>query len=140
MTPGSTYASKMRAERVEVVMPDSPKPESTDQVDRSRLSFPAGFLWGVATSSYQYEGQNTNNQWYAWEQSGHIKSGDSCGLASDWWAHAEQDFNAAHEMGLNSLRLSLEWSRIEPRPGVFDSSAIDRYRQMLQALRERDIR
>src|SRR5215472_625889 len=139
MTPGSTYASKMRAERVEVVMPDSPKPESTDQVDRSRLSFPSGFLWGVATSSYQYEGQNTKNQWYAWEQSGHIKTGDRCGLASDWWARAEQDFDRAHTMGLTALRLSLEWSRIEPSMGVFDTHALERYRQMLRGLRQRDI-
>jgi beta-glucosidase len=121
------------------VLPDSPKPESQDQRYGSPLSFPSGFLWGVATSSYQYEGQNTNNQWYAWEQSGRIKTGDSCGLASDWWAHAEQDFNVAQAMGLNALRLSLEWSRIEPRVGVFDAQALDRYRQMLQGLRERDI-
>src|SRR5215469_2692320 len=139
MTPGWRYASMTREERAEAVLPDSPKAESQDQDEESHLSFPAGFLWAVATSSYQYEGQNTNNQWYAWEQSGHIKTGDSCGLASDWWAHAEQDFNAAQAMGLNALRLSLEWSRIEPSMGVFDPQAIDRYRQMLQGLRERGI-
>src|SRR5215467_6150252 len=114
MMPGSRFASKTQVDRGEEVLPDSPKPDSQDQDDGSRLSFPAGFLWGAATSSYQYEGQNTNNQWYAWEQSGHIKTGDKCGLASDWWENAEQDFNMAKAMGLNALRLSLEWSRIEP--------------------------
>jgi beta-glucosidase len=103
------------------------------------LTFPEGFLWGVATSSYQYEGGNTNNQWYAWEQSGHIKTGDTCGLASDWWAHAERDFSTAGEMGLNALRLSLEWSRIEPEMGEWNSAALARYHQMLQALRDRGI-
>jgi beta-glucosidase len=103
------------------------------------LSFPKGFLWGAATSSYQYEGANTNNQWYAWEQSGHIKTGDRCGLASDWWAHAERDIDAAAAMGLNALRLSLEWSRIEPKMDEWNDEALRRYHQILQALRSRNI-
>jgi beta-glucosidase len=45
----------------------------------------------------------------------------------------------AQAMGLNALRLSLEWSRIEPSMGVFEPRALDRYRQMLRGLRERDI-
>lgn len=102
-------------------------------------AFPAGFRWGVATSSHQYEGATTNNQWHAWEQSGHIKSGDRAGLACDWWRHAERDFDAAQALGLNALRLSLEWSRIEPRPGEFDDAALHRYRRMLMALRERGL-
>jgi beta-glucosidase len=103
------------------------------------MSFPPGFRWGVATSSHQCEGATTNNQWYAWEQAGHIKTGDQVGLACDWWAHAEDDFDRARAMGLNALRLSLEWSRIEPRPGVWDATAIARYRAMLTALRDRGL-
>src|SRR5262249_29127811 len=43
------------------------------------------------------------------------------------------------ELGLNAHRLSIEWARIEPRPGEFDHSAIDRYRQMLGALTDAGI-
>ena len=104
------------------------------------MTFPPGFLWGVATASHQYEGGNTNNQWYQWEQSGHILTGDTCGLACDWWGeHAERDFDRAQRMGLNALRLSLEWSRIEPQPGQWDATALARYRQMLTGLRSRGI-
>ena len=103
------------------------------------LAFPAGFRWGVATASHQCEGGTTNNQWYAWEQAGHIKTGDHVGLACEWWAHAERDFDRAQTMHLNALRLSLEWSRIEPRPGEWDAAAITRYRQMLSALRARGL-
>jgi beta-glucosidase len=106
-----------------------------------RLKFPMGFLWGVATSSHQYEGGATNNQWYTWEQAGHIKTGEACGRACDWWEHAngmaERDFDLAARMGLNALRLSLEWSRIEPRPGEWNGAALARYRQILAGLRER---
>ncbi len=101
------------------------------------LRFPEGFLWGVASASHQCEGETTNNQWYAWQQAGHIKTGEQVGIACDWWRDAERDFASAHDMGLNALRLSLEWSRIEPRPGEWDDGAIARYRQMLTALRAR---
>ncbi|HEU5348681.1 MAG TPA: family 1 glycosylhydrolase [Ktedonobacterales bacterium] len=103
------------------------------------LTFPPGFRWGVATSSYQYEGFCENSQWYAWEQTGHIKTGDSAGIACDWWHHAERDFDLAQQLGLNALRLSLEWSRLEPRPSEWDAAAFARYREMLQGLRARGI-
>lgn len=106
---------------------------------RSPLSFPSGFLWGVSTAAHQVEGGNHNNQWSAWEASGRIKSGDRCGQACDWWNNAERDFDLAREIGLNALRLSVEWSRIEPEPGRWDPRALQRYREMLQGLRERGI-
>ncbi|MBV9086287.1 MAG: glycoside hydrolase family 1 protein, partial [Acidobacteriaceae bacterium] len=68
------------------------------------------------------------------------KSGHSCESACEWWKNAERDFDLARELGLNALRLSIEWSRIEPRPGEWDESALQRYRAMLQALLDRGIR
>jgi beta-glucosidase len=108
--------------------------------EKSNHHFPAGFLWGVATSSHQVEGGNLNNQWSAWEQKGRIKSGDHVGLACDWWRNAEQDFDRAKELGINALRLSLEWSGIEPEEGRWDPAALERYRSMLMALRDRGMR
>ena len=103
------------------------------------LRFPNGFLWGTASSSYQYEGGNTNNQWYRWEQQGHILTGESCARADNWWEDAESDFKLAEQMENNALRLSLEWSRVEPAEGRWDSAAIDRYRAMLSDLRRRHL-
>jgi beta-glucosidase len=105
-----------------------------------RLRFPAGFLWGTASSSYQCEGGNTNNQWYRWEQQGHILTGEQCGEACSWWEEAEHDFALAEQMENNALRLSLEWSRIEPAEGQWDGSAIHRYRAMLIDLRDRHLK
>lgn len=104
---------------------------------RRSLVFPRGFLWGTASSAHQCEGDNTNNQWYRWEQQGHILSGEACGRAANWWENAWQDFDLAEQMENNALRLSVEWSRIEPREGQWDDAAIDRYRAMLQGLRLR---
>jgi beta-glucosidase len=104
------------------------------------LRFPRGFLWGTASSAYQCEGGNTTNQWFRWEQQGHILTGDRCGDASNWWKAAEADFDRAEQMENNALRLSLEWSRIEPAEGWWDSAAIDRYRSLLSGLRQRGIK
>lgn len=102
--------------------------------------FPTDFKWGAAVSAYQTEGNNANADWWAWEQlEGHIKEGHRSGRACAWWENAEADFDRAAEMGLNALRLGVEWSRIEPSPGEFDTAALGRYKQMLKALRERDI-
>lgn len=102
--------------------------------------FPPDFLWGVATAAYQVEGYATNSQWWEWEQRPNtIKRGHRSEAACDWWRNAEQDFILAQDMGLKSIRLSVEWSRIEPEPGRFDASAIERYRQMLSAMRARGL-
>jgi beta-glucosidase len=106
--------------------------------DPDDLQFPQGFQWGVSTAAHQVEGNN-ENQWTAWERAGNIKSGHACGLACDWWENAERDFDLAQELGLNALRLSVEWSRIEPQEGKFDTAALLRYRQMLEGLHQRGI-
>jgi beta-glucosidase len=105
-----------------------------------RLEFPEGFLWGAATAAHQNEGNNTNNDFWGWEQTpGHVADNTTSGLACDWWQRAEQDFDRAATLNLNTLRLSVEWSRLEPEPGQWDETACNRYREMLQALRERGL-
>ncbi len=106
------------------------------------LAFPPDFRWGVATASHQNEGGNRANQWAAWEQEpGRIYQGQVSGQTTDWWnpASAEADFDRAADLGLNALRLSVEWSRIEPEPGVFSREALARYAEMVRSLRRRGI-
>jgi beta-glucosidase len=109
-------------------------------MSESSFCFPHNFRWGTATSSHQVEGNNRNNDWWAWEhEPNRILNGDKSGRACDWWENAEADFDRAAEMGTNAHRLSIEWSRIEPEPAVFDREALDRYREILLALHERNM-
>ncbi len=98
------------------------------------MHFPPDFLWGTATAAHQVEGYNRNNDWWQWEQEGHILHGHQSGAACNWWENAEADLERAAEMGTNAHRLSVEWSRIEPEPSVFDDQALSRYREILQAM------
>ncbi len=100
--------------------------------------FPKGFLWGTATASHQVEGNNTNNNWYAWEEAG--KTVHKSGLATDWWGGRwREDFDRAAEMGQNAHRFSIEWSRVQPTPDSWDEDALEKYRAMLRGLKERNM-
>jgi len=94
---------------------------SPSSQDGAFLQFPKDFLWGVSTAAHQVEGGN-DNQWSDWEKAGRIRSHDQCGKACDWWNSTEVDFDLAQNLGINSLRLSVEWSRIEPQENCFQES------------------
>jgi len=97
--------------------------------------FPKNFLWGAATSSHQVEGNNTNNDWWEWEQTRPPQT--RSGQASDQWNRFEEDFKLAQTLGHNAHRFSVEWSRIEPQEGHFDSSVLDHYAQVIRSLRSK---
>jgi beta-glucosidase len=107
--------------------------------NKAEFSFPEDFLWGVATAAHQIEGGNVNND--SWERehdpnSGYAESsGDACDSLHRW----PEDIELIEAMGLGAYRFSLEWSRIEPAEGEFSNAAMDYYRRICAACRERNI-
>ena len=110
---------------------------------KQKFKFPEGFLWGAAGSAYQTEGGNVNSDWWSWEHS--IKRMDELkrlgknsldyfsGQACDFWNRYEEDFKLARQLNHNSIRIGVEWSRIEPRPGEFNEQALEQYEKMLRS-------
>jgi beta-glucosidase len=83
------------------------------------------FLWGAATSAYQVEGA-PENDWTEWERLGRLKEREvRCGGASGHRERWRQDLSLLPTIGANAYRYSIEWSRVEPRPGEFDPAALD---------------
>ncbi|MGB2706147.1 MAG: glycoside hydrolase family 1 protein [Candidatus Omnitrophota bacterium] len=103
----------------------------------NRLNFPKDFLWGAATSSYQVEGDNKNCDWWEWEKKSALK--ETSGGACRHYELFKEDFDLAKQLNHNAHRLSIEWSRIEPREGKFSQEEINHYRDVILALRERGI-
>lgn len=109
------------------------------------LVFPPGFRFGATTSAHQVEGGTTNNNWARWEEHvrrdgrGGIYTGERCGRAVDHWNRFDDDLERMLALGIDTYRFSLEWSRLEPREGVFDDDALDRYRSWCARLREAGI-
>lgn len=90
------------------------------------------FLWGAATSSHQVEGNNDKNDWWAWEALGKVEKGQRSGVCTDHWTLFRQDLKLGADLGLNSYRFSVEWSRLEPSEGQWDSEAFDWYQELIQ--------
>lgn len=99
-------------------------------------AFPRGFLWGSATAAHQVEGNNTNADWWDWEQAGHCKDGQRSGDACDQYHRFRDDFALLRQLHQNAHRLSMEWARIEPHPGQFDHEELEHYRTVLGTLHD----
>ena len=100
------------------------------------LAFPAGFLWGAATSAHQVEGGNRANDWWRFERiPGVIRDGSVSGDACRHWELFDADFALAAGDGHNAHRLSLEWSRIEPERGRFSADAVAHYHAVFASLK-----
>ena len=101
------------------------------------------FLWGVSSCPYQHEGGyngegQPKNNWSAWENSRKVARS---GRSVDFWNRYEEDFDRAEMMGLTGYRLGVDWTRIQPSapPSDFQEAAIDRYVDMIAALRARNL-
>jgi beta-glucosidase len=98
------------------------------------------FRFGTATSATQIEGHCTTIDWDAFARNGGAKNGDTIDVACDSWNRFQEDVALQRKMGLNAARLSIEWGRVEPRPGAFDAAALDHYRRILSAYVEAGLR
>lgn len=98
-------------------------------------TFPDGFLWGAATAAHQVEGGNRND-WSEWEAEERTK--DRSGRACDHWRLPQfrEDIALARRLHLNAYRLSVEWSRIQTSPIMFEAWALGRYREMVRYCKE----
>ncbi|MBI3768486.1 MAG: family 1 glycosylhydrolase [Deltaproteobacteria bacterium] len=102
-------------------------------------SFPVGFLWGTATAAHQVEGGNWNNDWWAWEHTPGSPCQEPSGDACDQYHRYAEDLDLLARLGFRAYRFSLEWSRIEPEDGEFSHAALEHYRRVCAACRERDL-
>jgi beta-glucosidase len=94
-------------------------------------------LWGVAVSHYQVEGGDPCD-WTDWELAGKTKGG-ACGAAVGSWERYEEDVALAAAAGANAFRFSVSWSRVEPRPGVYDEKVLARYRRLVEQMVRLDV-
>ncbi|MHC3469476.1 family 1 glycosylhydrolase [Streptomyces sp. 7R007] len=102
-------------------------------------SLPDTFLWGVATSGHQTEGDNdAGDTWFLEHTSPSLfrePSGPAC-RSYDLW---ETDLDLAAGLGLNAFRFSVEWARVEPEPGAVRTEALDHYERLVDGCLERGL-
>src|ERR1022692_2896712 len=82
--------------------------------------FPEGFLWGVATASYQNEGAwNEDGKGESiWDRFTHtpgkVRGGVTGDVACDQYHRYPQDIALAKRLNQKSQRFSISWPRIQP--------------------------
>jgi beta-glucosidase len=131
--------------------------------ERKNNGFSKHFLWGAATAAHQVEGGN-HNQWTVWElENAKAKAAQAeyhyqdypswervkdeaknpsnyvSDMLVDHYHRYKEDFDLLQKMNLNAYRFSIEWSRIEPKEGAWNSEAISHYKEYVAELRRRDI-
>jgi beta-glucosidase len=102
------------------------------------------FAWGISTASYQYEDpavETGEKDWFITDWDILVSQGKAPkkGNALFTWTQFEKDLAALKKIGVTHYRFSIEWGRVEPRPGEFDQQAIDRYVSMARRLKQAGI-
>ena len=128
---------------VEPIVAEPAKGEAAGVSDRS---FPAGFLWGSATASYQVEGavKEDGRGVSIWDTFSHTPGktyhGETGDVATDSYHRFHEDIALMKAMGLKACRFSIAWPRIFPEgTGQPNQKGIDHYRIFVEALREAGI-
>ncbi len=83
------------------------------------------------------EGDNRLSDWWAWERRPGTPCREPSGEACDHYRRYREDVALLADLGLNTHRFSVEWARIEPSDGVFAADALEHYRDVVAATRER---
>lgn len=115
-----------------------PAAATSGPADKTK-TFPDKFLWGCATAGHQVEGNNTSSDLWAMEHLPESIFKEPSGDACDHYHLYPQDIAMLADLGFNTYRFSLEWSRIEPEEGFFSNAELDHYRRVLATCHEHNL-
>jgi beta-glucosidase len=132
-----------------VIASTDPAPAAShdDAFDAYAARFPAGFLWGAATSAYQVEGAaaeagRTPSIWDTFARTpGKTVHGDTGDVACDHYHRWREDVTLIRDLGLTAYRFSVSWPRLQPDGrGDLDPAGVAFYRSLLDGLRAAGVR
>jgi beta-glucosidase len=129
-------------------MDASDPPENTPEPDVDTpmgLTYPDGFVWGVATSAYQIEGATRvdgrgESVWDTFCRSGKVYGDHNGDVATDHYHRYVDDIALMKKLGLRSYRFSIAWPRVMPDgSGPPNQKGLDFYRRLLDELHRQGI-
>jgi len=104
-------------------------------------SFPSGFIWGTATSSYQVEGavHEDGRGLSIWDTFTHtpgkIYDNSNADRANDHYHRYKEDVGLIKELGAKAYRFSIAWPRVFPEgTGAPNPKGLDFYDRLLDEL------
>ncbi|XP_057458463.1 beta-glucosidase 25 isoform X2 [Lotus japonicus] len=112
----------------------------------SRGDFPEGFIFGTASSAFQYEGavdegNKGDSIWDTFSKiPGRIVDFSNADIAVDHYHRFQNDINLMKDLGMDSYRFSISWPRIFPNgTGEPNTEGIKYYNSLIDALLEKGI-
>ncbi|MBN1799613.1 MAG: beta-glucosidase [Spirochaetales bacterium] len=106
-----------------------------------QIRFPADFLWGAATASYQIEGawDEDGKGESIWDTISHSKgkvaNGDTGDVACDHYHRYKEDVALMKQLELPAYRFSIAWPRIFPEGrGRINKQGLDFYHGLIDEL------
>ncbi|KAJ8924348.1 hypothetical protein NQ315_007144 [Exocentrus adspersus] len=121
---------------------------SLAQNEINNKSFPADFMFGAATASYQIEGAwdedgKGENIWdhLTHSSSNPVANGSTGDIACDSYHKYKEDVSLLKELGVNHYRFSISWSRILPNGTADDINiaGVTYYKNLIKELKDNDI-
>ena len=116
-------------------------------MESDHTSFPKGFVWGAATSSYQVEGATSEDgrSEGIWDRfckiPGAVRNGESGEVACDFFHRYPDDVRLMQELGVDAFRFSVSWPRILPDGrGRIEPRGLDFYDRLVDELLAAEIR
>ncbi|KAL7590728.1 hypothetical protein Lser_V15G37326 [Lactuca serriola] len=107
----------------------------------NRKSFPSGFVFGTASSAYQYEGavKEDGRGPAIWDKFAHtfgkVTDFSNADVAVDQYHLYEGDIQLMKDMGMDAYRFSISWPRIFPNgSGAINQAGIDHYNTLINSL------
>jgi beta-glucosidase len=108
---------------------------TTAAASADSFTLPQDFRFCMSTAAYQVEGNDSNSDWWQWEQlPGKIKDNGKSGIATDSYNHLDEDIANMKTLGVTMYRFSIEWAKVEPQEGVFDEKMLDEYVDQIDRL------
>lgn len=104
------------------------------------MKFPADFVFGTATASYQIEGGvNEGGRipsiWDTFSRTpGKVVNGDTGDVACDHFHRWKEDVAIMKSLGLDSYRFSIAWPRVMHADGTLNPEGLAFYRGLLEEL------
>ena len=113
----------------------------------SKPTFPAGFVWGVATSAFQIEGAHREDgrSFSIWDTfcrtPGNVHQGHTGDVACDHYHRWEGDLELIKNLGVDAYRFSVAWPRVIPGGvGRVNEKGLDFYDRLVDGLLARGLK
>lgn len=105
-------------------------------------SFPEDFFFGVANAPGHVEDQ-LDDIWLDFAKNGHVRAYHnqySPEKRLQFWSKPEIEIKLAKELGIQVIRIGIDWNRIEPKEGQIDEKALNRYLEIFKLIKENDLK